>query len=524
MQPKWQSCYGGTEWDQGNSIVKNDMGYLLISSTESSDGDVVGHHGLSDSWLIQVDTIGNILWSRSYGGTKGEYGEEILKVGKNQYYLIGIGGSEDGDISFDPYPNSMDFWILKIDSVGNIHWDKILGGNKIDWTRNARITSDEGVLTIGVSTSDDGDITNPNGSWDLWLVKLNSSGETEWDFSLGGEGSQEGASINQTTDGGYIITGNTDGIGGGNYDTTCNFHGTPGGGFSDVWVVKLDSLRNIEWQQCYGGSFLDGSTNLLETNNGYVVLASTMSNDGDVSGFHGVPGDLHYGNDIWVFKIDKQGNLLWQNCLGGLFSEFARNIFPTTDGGYMIVGTTQSDDGDVEGFNGGDTGGYDDIWFAKIDSLGQLTWQYCYGGFGTEYLYRGVYQKGDYNYVLALGTKTDNWQCNINTAKPDLRIVELYDSTVGITENQSRDSGEKLVVEVSPNPAKDKISFKYSLPSNQTKAQLTIYNNTGQILRSFNVMANQGQIIYNTSGLNAGVYFYSVIAGKKNKKGKFVKR
>ncbi|NOY49463.1 MAG: T9SS type A sorting domain-containing protein [Chlorobi bacterium] len=249
-----------------------------------------------------------------------------------------------------------------------------------------------------------------------------------------------------------------------------------------------------------------------------------MSNDGDVSGFHGVPGDLDYGHDIWVFKTDKQGNLIWQNCLGGLYSEFARNIFPTTDGGYMIIGTTQSDDGDVEGFNGGDTGGYDDIWFAKIDSLGQLTWQYCYGGFGTEYLYRGVYQKGDYDYVLTLGTKTDNWQCNINTAKPDLRIVELYDSTVGINENNPESSGDNLKVEVSPNPAKDKISFKYSLPSNQSKAQLTIYSNTGQIIRSFNIMANQGQIIYNTSGLNAGVYLYSVVAGKENKKGKFVNR
>ena len=125
MQPKWESCFGGTDWDEGNSLIRNDIGYLILGSTESSDGDVIGHHGLSDSWLIQVDTIGNIMWSKSYGGTKGEYGEEILDAGNDQYYLTGIGGSENGDISFDPYPNSMDYWIVKIDSKGKNLYDDV---------------------------------------------------------------------------------------------------------------------------------------------------------------------------------------------------------------------------------------------------------------------------------------------------------------------------------------------------------------------------------------------------------------
>jgi hypothetical protein len=509
MVASWESCFGGTEWEQGNSVIKNSTGYLILGSAGSSDGDVQGHHGLSDSWLLQVDTVGNLLWSRCYGGTKGEYGEEILEAGNNQYYLTGLGGSENGDISFDPYPNSMDYWIVKIDSVGDIIWDKILGGNKIDWTRNAIVTNDGGVLTLGISTSDDGDISTPNGSWDLWMVKIDSSGEKQWDFSLGGEGHEEGGSVIQTSDGGYLITGDTDGKGGGNFDTTCNFHGIPGGGFVDAWVIKLDSLRNIEWQQCYGGTFHDASVSVLEVNDGYIVLGYTMSNNGDVSGLHGPPGNNDYGGDIWVFKIDKMGNLLWQNCLGGLYNDFARNIYPTTDGGYMIAGKTQSDDGDVGGFNGYQSGGYDDVWFAKIDSLGMLTWQYCYGGLGTEYIYRGVYQKSDYNYVITIGTETDEWQCNINTGNPDLRVVELYDTTVGVDEKVSNTSD----VEIYPNPTNSILNIELPKKFSFSNATLEILNIDGKTLLHKKLTSVFLQI--DVAELNNGLYFVKIQNNEK---------
>ena len=517
MLPKWEICLGGSDWDEGKGINYVAGKYRIIGQTKSYDGDISYNHGAWDLWLIDIDTNGNFIKEKTFGGA-GADGNfiDIKSLNDSIFYITSETKSSDGDISYNPWPGHSNIWTLQINKDGNILWESVHGGSLIDWMRDMEVTNDGGLIALSLSNSNDGDVSNPNGSDDLWLLKLNNNGEKEWDFSLGSAGGEEGGSVIQTSDGGYIVIGNTDanfGDGGGNYDTTCNFNG-----FVDMWVVKLDSLRNIEWQQTYGGSQMEGGLNILEIDDGYICLAVTLSNDGDVSGFHGVPGNLQYGDDIWVFKIDKQGNLLWQNCLGGLYLEWARNIFHTTDDGYMIVGTTQSDDGDVEGFNGGAAGGYDDIWFAKIDSLGQLTWQYCYGGFGTEYLYRGVYQKSDYNYVLTLGTKTDDWQCNINTAKPDLRIVELYDSTVGIAENKNNN----LKVEISPNPANDKISFKYKLPSNQTKALLTVYNSTGQIVRSFNIMANQGQIIYNISGLNAGVYLYTFMAGGKNKTGKII--
>ncbi|RLD58530.1 MAG: hypothetical protein DRJ05_07885 [Bacteroidetes bacterium] len=501
VSEKWGSCFGGTEWDEGNSVIKNDKGYLIYGSTESSDGNIEGHHGLSDAWLIQIDSVGNLLWTKSYGGTKGEYGEEILIADNNQYFLTGLGGSEDGDISYDPYPNSMDYWIVKIDSAGNIIWDKILGGTGIDWMRNAIVTNDGGVLSLGISTSDDGDISNPHGSWDLWMVKLNNNGEKQWDMSLGGIGSEGGASVKQTDEGGFIVVGSTDGRGGGNYDSTCNYHGV---GYYDVWVVKLDSSRNIEWQQCYGGTYGDGGLNIIETSSGYIVLGTTMSNDGDVSGLNGPPGpNSEYGGDIWVFKIDKQGNLLWQNCLGGTYNDFARNIFSTSDGGFMIVGSTASDDGDVEGYHGIDTGIYDDVWLAKLDSLGNLTYQYCYGGGGRETIYRGVVQNDDFNYVITLGTDTDPWQCG-GQMWPDLRVVELYDSTVGISETLTNSSAFKIY----PNPANSTLNVELPQNYNIENTVLEILDVNGRTILQKILTSVCMQL--DISKLNSGLYFIKI--------------
>ena len=515
MQPKWETCLGGTDWDEGTGLIKIENRYYIIGETKSNDWDISYNHGAWDLWYLIIDTTGYLFSEKTFGGLHFDGGYvDIAKVNDSVFYITAQTKSTDGDISNNPWPGHSNIWILQINKQGDILWESVHGGSFIDWTRDMEVTDDGGVIALGITTSDDGDISNPKGEWDLWMIKLNANGETEWDLSLGGVGGESGGSIEKTEDGGYIVIGSTDAYGGGNYDTTCNFNG-----FVDVWVVKLDSLRIIEWQQTYGGAYLDDGLNILETEDGYICLSITMSNDGDVSGFHGVPGDMDYGDDIWVFKIDKQGNMIWQNCLGGLYYEWARNIFPTSDGGFMIVGTTQSDNGDVEGFNGIQAGYGDDIWFAKINSLGQLTWQYCYGGLGREYFYRGVYQKGDYNYVLTLGTETDLWQCTgEDAAEPDLRIVELYDITVGITENKT----ENFSVKVFPNPATERINFTYSLPAGNISGKLSIFNSSGKLVRNFNLMALQGQIVYNTTALPQGVYFYTVVAGEKKETGKFV--
>ncbi|MCK4289111.1 MAG: hypothetical protein KAW86_07905, partial [Bacteroidales bacterium] len=301
MDIAWQQCYGGSENDFARNIFNYQNGYYLIGKTYSNDGNVTNFHGLSDVWLIKTDSSGNIVWEKTYGGTKGEGGETILPAPDSSYYLVCTSVSSDGDISNDPYPTSSDFWIVKIDKDGEIIWDKILGGNGIDETLNTILTTDYGIITIGQTTSNDGDISIFYGFWDIWIVKINSNGEKEWDFTIGGTGPELAGAIIHTSDEGYLICGGTinpDGI------IQCNnYHGN-----ADVLLVKLDSLRNIEWVNCYGGTYYDGAFGLLELEDGYVFTGYTESNDGDVSGFHGIPGDP-LGSDIWVVKIDFSGNI-----------------------------------------------------------------------------------------------------------------------------------------------------------------------------------------------------------------------
>jgi len=303
MDITWQNCFGGTNQDYAMDIVESNNGYFVVGATNSSDGDISFNHGMGEGWLLSIDTLGNLLWERCYGGSDGEMFDKILSNNDSTYYILGRSGSSDGDISHDPYPNSGDFWILKIDEAGNIIWDRIVGTTHYDHIFTGITTKDGGVIAIGWAGINDGDKSVWYGYYDMWMIKLNSEGEVEWDFTLGGSDFDFPHAIIQTSDEGYLVGGTAIVEPGGNLE--CNMHDQ-----ADAVLVKLDSARNIEWQHCYGGSDYDGATRLLELSDGYLFSGYAGSNDGDISGWHG-------GNDIWVVKIDFSGNIIWQKCLGG---------------------------------------------------------------------------------------------------------------------------------------------------------------------------------------------------------------
>jgi hypothetical protein len=508
---RWHACLGGTDWDEGSGIIEAGGSYWVVSNVESGDGDISNNHGRYDIWLANIDSLGNLIFETTFGGSMGDGGNtDILKISDSTFYIVATTLSTDGDIS--PYTPSKaldNYLILKVNTRGEILWDKVLGGNRIDRIQNGLVTSDGGIIAFGYTNSEDGDITQYFDDYDLWMVKLSGEGEIQWDFTLGSFSGEGGGAIKQTSDGGYIVIGHTSGGEGGNFDTTCNYHGPGGYGYLDVWVVKLDSLRNIEWQQCYGGQYHELGANILELEDGYLCLGMASSDDGDVSGYHGYPGYPEFGGDIWVFKIDFGGNLLWQKCLGGTFMDYANNIFTTSDGGFMIVGQTSSDDGDVEGYHGFDRM-CDDIWLAKITADGELTWQYCYGGAGKEYIYKGVWQKGDYNYVLAIGTDTDEWQCR-GPMYPDVRVFELGDTTTDVIPEYT------TTLRVYPNPAQDWVTFEIG---GNEPTTLIIYNHTGQLVEKLELTGSRTS--WNVGSLPRGLYFYRAEQDGKTVVGKLV--
>ncbi|HZG00809.1 MAG TPA: hypothetical protein VEY71_07395, partial [Chitinophagales bacterium] len=201
----WQNCYGGSGVD-ANATVRytTDGGFLLIGRTESNDSNVTGNHGLSDVWATKLDSAGNLLWQRALGGTANDLGISVQETNTG-YVIAGQTMSNDGDVN--GYHGGIDGWIVKLDLSGTLVWQKCLGGSGYDILRSIRHTVDGGFIAAGWSASSDGDLTDNNGLNDYWLVKLDSAGAIEWQKSFGGTGNDEAYNIDQTTDGGFVLAG-----------------------------------------------------------------------------------------------------------------------------------------------------------------------------------------------------------------------------------------------------------------------------------------------------------------------------
>jgi hypothetical protein len=468
---EWQNCFGGSNWDDAYDIIKVDDGYLILGRTSSNDGDISHSNGGADIWVIKISEAGDLLWEKTYGGSKGDGGRRIFEAGEGNFYIISASDSSDGDISYDPYPNSLDLWLLKIDSEGNIIWEEIFGGTGWEMNPTGVATVDGGLVALVLSSSSDGDISNHFGLWDAWMVKVNSDGEKEWDFTLGSPGQDFGQAIIQTSDGGFLVGISSQLFEGGNI--TCTPHNSD---YSEAILVKLDADRNIEWDRCYGGSHHDGATALAEVSDGYIMGGYTRSNDGDVSGNHG-------GSDIWIVKTDFEGNIIWQKCFGGSKDEDLSTMHIDEFENILIAGVTISKDGDVS--HNHSISEYDtDIWLFKINNQGDLLWEHCFGGIANEQIWFGFHYINENNFVIA-GTTNYGPSYDVGctpyggNGDKDIWVFEVMmeDTTSVITPPVSTRE-----IKIYPNPATTELWLQ--LPENMppAQAQIELYGTTGKLL------------------------------------------
>jgi PKD repeat protein len=364
---QWQQCYGGSQSESFPRMKSTaDGGYIISGATSSNDGDVSGLHGSSDdAWIVKVDSLGAIEWQHCYGGTSIDYGKEITQTQDGGYIFTVYIYSDNGDISFNH--GGTDIWVVKIDATGNIIWEKSLGGSTSEIAYNIIQRSDGNYLVCGSALSNNGDVLGNHGNGDIWLVNLDPAGNILWQHCYGGSGSENPASIIELTDGNFLVAGVTSSING---DVSGNHGGTDG------WALKVDTSGNILWKRCYGGTLDDKLIDVRETPSGYLFCAHTRSNNGDVSGNN---GDLDY----WVFRTDFSGNILNQHCFGGTNADWPEDLVEIGDG-FAVFGVTNSNDGDVSGGHG--TGiNKSDMWLIRFDTLFNLTWSRCYGGYDNDY-------------------------------------------------------------------------------------------------------------------------------------------
>jgi predicted secreted protein len=257
---------GGSDWDEVKAIIKADNGYIIVGDTYSFG------EGKGDAWVIKIDKNGNKIWDKTFGGSKNDEANAIIKA-DNGYIIVG-----DTDDSFFGV-GSVDAWVIKIDKNGNKIWDKTFGGSKYD-EADAIIKADNGYIIAGYTESFGA------GNYDTWVIKIDKNGNKIWDKTFGGRKDDEADAIIKVNNG-YIIAGYTDSFGAGD---------------RDVWVIKIDKNGNKIWDKTFGGTYYDDAYAIIKADNGYIIVGDTDDS------FFGV-GSV----DAWIIKIDKNGNKIWDN-------------------------------------------------------------------------------------------------------------------------------------------------------------------------------------------------------------------
>jgi hypothetical protein len=310
---QWDNTFGGNSDDEGYSVQQTTEGGYIIAGYTKSFGA-----GVNDVFLIKADASGNQVWTKTFGGTLDDEGYSVLQTNDGGFLIGGVTSSSGA--------GSRDMWMIKTDPSGNLLWQKTHGGISSDGAWYVEHTSDGGFILTGWTLS-----YGPGFIGNAWLVKTDSLGNQQWNKFFGGDDVDRGYSVQQTTDGGYIMTGYTDSFGAGLYD---------------MLLIKTDPSGNAEWTKTFGGTGRDYGNSVQQTSDGgYIVLGYTLS--------FGAGGD-----DFYLIKTDMNGNEQWNKTFGGSSSDVGFFVRQTNDGGLILTGHTLSFGAGVH-----------DVWLIKTDNI-----------------------------------------------------------------------------------------------------------------------------------------------------------
>jgi len=367
--------FGGIEEDWGHSVQQtSDGGYIISGGTESYGP------GEEDAWLIKTDSSGNEEWNKTFGGSGWETGISVQQTSDGGY-VIGGGTNSSG-------ADDMDIWLIKTDGLGNEQWNRTFDSGVEDYGYAAQQTSDGGYIIVGCTNYIIG-----ADFLDVWLIKTDSLGNEQWNKTFGGSEREYGLSVRQTSDGGYIVVGATSSFGAGN---------------PDAWLLKTDSSGNEQWNKTFGWGLWDFGQSVQQTSDsGYIIAGLTNSTGA---------GD----SDAWLIKTDGSGNEQWNKTFGGSDRDEGQTALETSDGGYIMAGTTNSSGAS-----------YPNVWLIKTDNLGNEEWNKIFGGNNWDvssfhWFGHAIQQTSDDEYVVAGGTRSygagewDVWLIKINASGKSL--------------------------------------------------------------------------------------------------------
>jgi hypothetical protein len=376
-QQTWLKTYGGTGQDQGYAVRQTlDGGYIIAGFTQSFGA------GATDVYLIKTNASGDTLWTRTYGGTRGDWGFSVQQTSDGGYIVTGL------TTSFGDTTNG-DVYLIRTDASGDTLWTRNYGGVDDDRGNAVQQTSDSGYIVVGYTHSFGA------GDYDVYLIKTNASGDTLWTRTYGGTDADWGFSVQQTLDGGYVVAG---------YAVSL--------GSDDVYLIKTNASGDTLWTRTYGGAGIDWGYAVRQTlDGGYMVAAFTYSFGAG-------------GADVYLIKTDASGDTLWTRTFGGPGVDFGYSGQQTSDGGYVVAGYTSS-------FGAG----FYDVYLIKADASGDTLWTRTYGGTSFDQG-RSMQETSDGGYVIAGLTSS------FGAGSDDVYLVKTdADGNAGVEERQIPDAG-----------------------------------------------------------------------------------
>jgi hypothetical protein len=399
---EWEKSYGGLKKDIISSIQQtSDGGYIVGGRTNSHNGAVSGNQGEIAGWIIKLDSKGESVWRKTFtfSSVGRDYIDFVAETADGGYIAAGISALP---LRMNIESGSSQCLLIKLSKEGELIWQKTYGESGVNRILCIQETSDGNYICSGMLN-----ISNEQGRFFYQVMKLDSSGDIMWRKSTGGSEGVGVGFVRQTADGGYIVAARSELVSHGDYD---------------YWVVKLDSDGEIKWQKSLGGSKEEWAESIQPTTDGgYIVVGTSSSNDGDVSGNHGK-------KDYWIVKLNPAGELIWQRSYGGSSDDKAFSIQQTLDGGYIVAGSSESNDGDVSGNHGSR-----DAWIIKLNSEGELIWQRSLGGSQSDSAHF-IQQTTDEGYIVAGDTNSFDGDVSVNFGNEDYWIVKLEKDAVSRSE------------------------------------------------------------------------------------------
>ena len=375
----WDKTFGGSSDDMGFSIIQTEnggyaiAGYTILPRREKKDdwrsklGYIILEKSYKqDFWIIKLDKNGNMEWDEAFGEERTDVARSIIQTKDGGYAVVGS--------IWTKYVRKRDFWLIKLGENGNKEWEKTFDKNEHDIAYSIIQTKDGGYAIAG------GTGKRFWGEVNCWVIKLDAKGNMEWDNDFGGIGWDEIYSIIQTKGGDFIATGSA---------------WSKGAGRGNVYVAKLNKRGNLIWDKTFGGSDYDESRSIIQTDDGdYTVAGFTVSED---------TGD----RNVWVIKLDKNGNKVWDRTFGGTSEDWANSIIQTKDRGYMVAGWTSS-------MGAGKT----DVWIIKLNKRGDLVWDRTFGGSEDDEAH-SIIQTEDGGYAVA------GWTESKGAGNSDVWVIKL---------------------------------------------------------------------------------------------------